>query len=151
MKNIFNPGVSSNSIHIALLLLRVGIGSLMLVHGVPKMGGLFSGGDIQFPSIFGLGATLSLCLAVFAEVICSIFLIVGLGTRLAAVPLIITMLVAVFYIHGNDPFIKQEMGIHYLLAYVLLLITGPGKFSLDQWWFNRKRITFTAPFQALPE
>ena len=102
------------------------------------MAGLTADGPVAFPSVLGLSPELSLSLAVFAEVICSVLLIVGFGTRLATIPLMTTMLVAVFYIHLNDPFVKQEMGLHYLLAYVVLFITGPGKLSLDYLLANRK-------------
>ena len=103
----------------------------MLTHGLPKLMMLFGEGPIQFPGVMGMGPELSLALAVFAEVLCSILIIVGLGTRLASIPLIVTMVIAVFYIHAADPFAVQEMGLHYLLAYVVLLLLGSGKFSLD--------------------
>ncbi len=113
-------------------LLRISIGLLMLVHGVPKMLMLFGGGEIMFPSIFGLGPTFSLVLAVFSEVVCSVLLIIGLATRTATLPLIGTMLVAVFIVHGQDPWGRKEMAILYLLVYIVLLFTGGGKCSLDQ-------------------
>ena len=131
MKNIFNPNHSTTQVDIVLLILRVGIGAMMLVHGFPKLQMLFAGGEIQFPGVMGLSPALSLGLAVFAEFLCSILLIIGLGTRLAAIPLIITMMVAVFVIHANDPFANQELGLHYLLTYLVLLILGGGKFSVD--------------------
>lgn len=115
----------------ALLLARVGIAGLMLVHGIPKLLLLFSGEPVQFPEVMGLGSTMALTLAVLAEVFCSLMILAGLGTRLAVVPLIITMLVAVFSIHGDDPFAKQELGLHYLLVYLVLLIAGSGKYSVD--------------------
>lgn len=130
MKKIFGINNNSNTIDIALLIARIGIAGLMLPHGIPKMMMLFSG-DIQFPSVLGLSAATSLTLAVFAEVFCSIFIILGLGTRLATIPLISTMLVAVLFIHAADPFAKQEPAIHYLLSYIFLLIAGSGKYSLD--------------------
>ena len=80
----------------------------------------------------GMSPALSLTLAVFAEVICSLLLLFGLGTRLAVIPLIVTMLIAVFFIHGADPFAKQELGLHYLLVYLLLLFAGSGRYSLDK-------------------
>lgn len=79
----------------------------------------------------GVGDELSLYLALFAEIGCSIFVILGCATRLVVIPLIITMLVAVFIIHAADPFVKQEMGLHYLLIYVMLLLTGAGRYSID--------------------
>ncbi len=61
----------------------------------------------------------------------SILILIGFGTRLAAIPLIITMAVAAFLIHSADPFGKQEMAILYLVVYVVLLIAGSGRYSLD--------------------
>ena len=138
MKQIINASPSAQSINVMLLIARVGIAALMLTHGLPKLASLLAGGPVQFPPLFGLSATASLALAVFAEVFCSIFLLIGFGTRLATIPLIITMLVAAFYIHAADPFAKQESSLHYLLGYTILLIAGSGKYSLD-YLLQRKR------------
>ena len=132
MNSLFKAEDHSGSVNIAILVLRVGIAVLMLVHGLPKLMTLVSGEPVQFPALIGTPA-ISLGLAVFAEVICSILILMGLATRLATIPLIITMLVAVLYIHGADPFAKQEMGLHYLIGYVVLLLTGSGRYSLDNW------------------
>ncbi|OKL38663.1 DoxX family protein [Pontibacter flavimaris] len=131
MKKLLSVYQSANSIDVALLIARVGIAALMLGHGLPKLEMLFAADPVQFPEVFGLSATTSLALAVFTEVICSILILIGLGTRLAAIPLIITMLVAVFLVHSADPFAKQELGLLFLLPYVVLLLTGSGKYSLD--------------------
>ncbi|GAA4437320.1 DoxX family protein [Pontibacter saemangeumensis] len=131
MKKLINVYQSANSIDVALLITRVGIAALMLVHGLPKLGMLLADAPVQFPAVLGLSANVSLALAVFAEVLCSLLILVGLGTRLAAIPLIITMLVAVFVVHGADPFAKQEIGLLYLMPYIVLLLTGSGRYSLD--------------------
>jgi putative oxidoreductase len=131
MKKILNVYQSATNIDVALLITRVSVAALMLAHGWPKLGMLLSNDPVQFPALLGLSATAALTLAVFAEVVCSLLILVGLGTRLATIPLIITMLVAVFLVHGADPFAKQELGLLYLLPYVILLLTGSGRFSLD--------------------
>lgn len=136
MKKFFNSNFATAQVDVVLLIIRVGIGAMMLVHGFPKLQMLMAGGEIQFPGVMGLSPALSLGLAVFAEFLCSILLIIGLRTRLASVPLIITMLVAVFVVHANDPFANQELGLHYLLSYIVLLILGGGKFSVDAFLFR---------------
>jgi len=102
----------------------------MLTHGLPKIA-LLEAEPVVFMDFMGLGAKMSLLLAIFAEVVCSVLIILGLGTRVAAIPLIITMMVAVFIVHSSDPFSTQEMGLLYLFGYLLLLIMGSGKYSMD--------------------
>ena len=114
---------------VGLLILRVGAGGLMLVHGVPKLERLMGGGGFADP--IGIGPTPSLALAVFAEVGCSIALALGLLTRLATLPLITTMLVAVLVVHADDPWSKKELGLLYLVPYLTLLLAGPGRFAVD--------------------
>lgn len=143
MKRLFNTNFNNASLHFMLLVLRVGIASFMIVHGYQKLGWLMAGGEIQLGDPIGVGMAASLYLAVFAEFFCSIFLLLGLGTRLALIPLIITMIVAVFIVHAADGFDKKELGLHYLLVYVFLLVSGPGKYSIDNMisksLYSRKR------------
>jgi putative oxidoreductase len=131
MRPIFNTNFNHNALNLMFLLLRVAIGAFMLTHGYGKLQTALAGGEIQFMDPFGLGQALSLYLAVFAEFFCSILLIFGFATRLATIPLIITMLVAVLVAHGSDPFEKKELALHYLLVYVVILVCGAGKYSLD--------------------
>ena len=74
----------------------------MLVHGYPKLMKVIEG-DFGFADPIGLGPAFSLILVVFAEFVCAIALIIGFKVRLASIPLLITMLVAAFIIHGDDP------------------------------------------------
>lgn len=115
-----------------LLLLRLGIAALMLTHGLPKLNMLLNGQAAAFGDPVGLGPATSLVLSAFAEVVCSVLILIGLATRLATIPLIINLLVAVLVVHINDPFVRQELGLLYLLSYFTLLVAGPGKFSVDQ-------------------
>ena len=131
MKKILSINKNSNTIDIALLIARAGIAVLMLTHGLPKMSMLFSGTPVQFPAVMGMSAQLSLGLTVFAEVFCSVLLLTGFATRLAVIPLIITMLVALFFIHAAGPLAKQEPALQYLLVYLVLLFAGSGKYSID--------------------
>jgi putative oxidoreductase len=131
MKKILHVNKAATTIDIALLLGRIGIAALMLTHGFPKLMLLFSDAAIQFPPVMGMSAGMSLTLTVFAEVLCSVFVLAGFATRLAVIPLSITMLVAVLLIHAADPFSAKEPALHYLLVYVILLFAGSGKYSVD--------------------
>jgi len=118
--------------NLGLLLLRLASGGMMAYsHGWGKLQKML-GGDMSFADPIGVGEELSLILTVFAEFVCGIFIALGLFTRAALIPLIITMWVAVFIVHAQDPFGKQEFGLLYLIPYLTLYFTGPGKFSLDK-------------------
>jgi len=123
---------------IGILLLRLGVGGLMLTHGIPKLFRLFGSDPIQFADPIGIGVEASLALTVFAEVICSVLIIVGLATKLATIPLLVTMFVAFFIIHADDPFQRKELALFFLIVYVVLLFTGSGKYSLDHYFLKRK-------------
>ena len=123
MKNLNTTGYNKTLLDWALLALRIFVGVGMLTHGFPKLMMLLSG-KIEFINFFGIGEKTSLILAVFAEVLCSLFVLMGLFTRFTVFPLIITMLVAVFVVHNNDPFAKQEMALLYLFHYLLIFIAG---------------------------
>ena len=117
----------------SLLLIRVVFGGAMIYgHGVPKLMKLFGDGDITFADPIGLGPVPSLLLAIFAEVFCAFLVVIGWWTRWALVPLVITMLVASFVVHLNDGFRDMEMALLYLMAYTAILISGPGKYSIDK-------------------
>ncbi|QHT67824.1 DoxX family protein [Rhodocytophaga rosea] len=130
MKKLFDTTIHASAVHICLLLLRVGSAALMLTHGLPKLSKVMDG-DFQFGDPLGIGSTPSLFMAVFAEVGCSILLILGLATRLATIPLIITMSVATFIVHTKDPFARQELPLLYLMIFIVLLVLGSGKYSID--------------------
>jgi putative oxidoreductase len=131
MKKIFSITINDQLLHFAILFFRIIIGAFMLTHGYSKLLYLFSGEEIEFLDFLGIGLKASLALAVFAEFFCSILIIIGLGTRWATIPLIVTMIVAAFIAHGADPFGKKEMALLYLSSYIVLLFLGSGKFSLD--------------------
>lgn len=137
IKTIFNSGSNSTQLSIALLIIRLAIGSFMLTHGVGKLMMLLADGPVQFADPIGIGMTLSLVMAVFAEFVCSILIILGFGTRLATLPLLFTMFVAVTVVHAADPFAVKELAALYGVVYLILSITGAGKYSLD-YYIGRK-------------
>lgn len=116
--------------HAALLLLRVGVSALMLTHGWPKFSKILAG-NFEFGDPIGIGSAPSLILATLAEFGCSILLILGFQTRLAAIILMINMFVIAFFAHASDPFGKKEMPLLFLLIYTTIFFVGPGKHSID--------------------
>jgi putative oxidoreductase len=123
---------------LALLVIRLGSGAMMLTHGIPKIGRLFGDGPVKFADPFGLGPEISLGMAIFAEVICAVLVMVGFKTRLATIPLILTMLTATFYAHWNDPFGKKELPLLYVCVFLGILAFGAGKYAVDHFVKKKK-------------
>jgi putative oxidoreductase len=130
MKKIFSSKYTSGSINFSLFLLRLSLGGLMIPHGYQKLT-QFAAKSSSFPDPFHIGGSASMSLTIFAEFFCASFIVAGLMTRLAAIPLIIAMSVAVFYSHHGEIFGDGEHAALYLGGYIALLLTGPGKISLD--------------------
>lgn len=131
MKRIYNTDLPGNSGHFALLFLRVVAACLLMTHGIPKLQRLLSGEEIQFADPYGLGQMTSFVLIMFAEVVCSILVILGAFTRLAVIPIMIGMATAVIFAHANDPFGVKEKPLLFLVIFTFLLMIGPGKYSVD--------------------
>lgn len=103
-----------------MFVFRVFLGlSMLYAHGLPKLK-KYTQLSSSFPDPLGIGSKISLLLVIFAEVICSIFLVLGFKTRLSLIPLIITMLVAAFIVHLDDPYSKKEMALLYLFGYITI-------------------------------
>lgn len=124
---------------LGLLLLRLALAAGMIgLHGWPKLEG-FDEKAAGFPDPLGIGSRFSLGLAVAAEVGAALLVGFGLLTRVAAVPLAFTMAVAAFVVHGADPLARKELALAYLAVSLFLVLSGPGRFSLDAWVFRRGR------------
>lgn len=123
---------------LGLLLLRVAPGLMMAFgHGYGKVMSLVQG-RVEFGDPIGIGPLPSLILAAFAEFVCSLLVVLGAGTRLAAVPVVVTMLVAAFVVHADDPWQRQEFALLYAVPFLTLVFTGGGRYALET-WFRRKR------------
>lgn len=131
MKRLFSIKYTDNGIAFATLLLRLALGGLIIPHGYSKLVS-FAAKSSSFADPFHIGHSTSMALVIFAEFFCGVFILLGLFTRLACIPLIIAMAVALFYAHKGDFFGQGEMATLYLLGYLALLFTGPGKISMDR-------------------
>ena len=124
---------------IGLLIARVGIGlSIALAHGMGKIDA-YSAHSSGFPDPLGVGNEISMALAIFAELVCGLLLVIGLGTRLALTQLIATMSVAIYChltIFGDTLFAapgksSAELALMYLLPFIAFMFIGLGRFSVD--------------------
>lgn len=121
----------TSTYHIGLLLVRLTFSGMMLTHGIPKLLRLIQG-DMSFGDPIGIGTTPSFILTVLAEAICPLLIIIGYKTRLASIPVIITMAVAAFIVHGADPISTKEKALLYLFAFGVIALLGAGKHSVDR-------------------
>ena len=118
-------------ISLGLLWLRLWVGLMMLLgHGVGKLTA-FSQKAGEFRDPINIGPKPSMALITFAEFFCAILIVLGLATRLAAIPLVFGMFVAAAIAHGDDSWSTKEKAMLYLVSFATLLITGPGRFSVD--------------------
>lgn len=122
MKNNFND--------FALAILRIGFSGMMLTHGIPKINMLMDNPS-AFPDVLGVGSIVALILAIIGEAVAPIFVLIGFKTKLAAIPTAITMAVAAFMVHINDDLATKEKAILFLIAFVVIALAGPGKYSVD--------------------
>ena len=120
-------------ISLGLLIIRVMAGSTMLVnHGLKKITTFDTLVESGFADPFHIGSHASLYLTIFAEAVCAGLIILGLVCRLATIPLIIAMTVALFYAHNGQIFGNGESAGVFLAIFLGLLCTGPGKYSVDR-------------------
>lgn len=133
---------------IGLLILRLGMGGYLATHGWGKLQMVLAGDFAKFGDPIGLGSALSLVLVTMAEFFCALLVMLGFATRYAAAPIVFTMAVAAFVAHANDPWTmgqgaklflsgaakswaSKEPALLFLVAFLSLMFTGAGRFSID--------------------
>ena len=131
MKKLLSVKHNAGAFNFSMLLIRFVFGcTLLLQHGLPKLM-KFATLQYEFYNFLGMGPRFSLILLLFAEVFCSLFIILGLFTRLAVIPIIIAMLVAIYGAGAGKPLLESELAILFLTASIVLLFCGPGRISVD--------------------
>ncbi|MGB1074939.1 MAG: DoxX family protein [Flavobacteriales bacterium] len=119
-----------------IFVLRVGISAMMLTHGWPKLikwiAGLAEPSAVNFMDFMGMGPFVSLSLCVVGEFVAPIAIIVGWKTKWFASVAAFTMFVAAFVAHAGDSYGDREHALLFLLPFLVLVLTGAGRWSLDQ-------------------
>lgn len=145
---VMDPGTQDAAASAGLLILRLGVAGYMITHGWSKVTMLMERQFEMFGDPIGIGPVASLVLVVLAEFLCAILVVAGLATRLAAIPIVITMAVAAFVAHGADPWTMTEAAMRFfsgaskswaskqpaltfLFVFLALVFTGAGRYSLD--------------------
>lgn len=116
---------------LGLLFLRLGgAGLLLAVHGLPKA--------LHFRQQLGLiedplhlGAWPTLGFAVVAEVLCPLLIALGWATRLACLPILGLLLIALLVVHPQWSLEEGQFGWLLLVLFGTLALTGPGRYSLE--------------------
>lgn len=150
MQRLYAPFVKGRGA-VGLLLLRLVFGLALMFHGFPKIQHATSwmGPGAPVPGFFQF-------LAAFSEFFGGLAFITGLLTPIAALGVAATMLTALITVHfkHGDPFVTMhgasfESPLEYLTLAVMLILTGPGRLSLDAFLFGR-RASAPAPASAVP-
>ena len=129
------------NLSLGILLIRIIIGVVMAFYGYEKLLNFetMAASDFWAKEVIFLGMTgkIPLGLTIFAELFCSLFLIIGLFTRLALIPLLICMgfiIVAIAkfsVISSGDNGMEVNTAFMYFVIYLAIYLTGPGNYSLD--------------------
>lgn len=138
---LFDCGTRDGVAAAGLLLLRAGVGLMMLLgHGLDKLRNFdtyqASWHVPDFFPFYFLTPSASLMATIAGEVVAAALLVLGLLTRPAAFLLGFVMVVAAFEVHGAAPWTaregpSKELALLYLLPLVVLLLTGAGAWSAD--------------------
>lgn len=123
---------------LVMFFLRIFVGFIMLTHGFFKIANYAVLSTEPMFNPIGIGSAPSLWLAIFAEVVCSFLLILGLFTRPAALVLVINMTVAAFFAHMGQDFASKELALMYWAIYIVLVVMGGGRYSIDWLIFTSK-------------
>jgi putative oxidoreductase len=130
MKRLLSVSCSDWAFNIGTLLLRLGAGALVVSHGYHKLAN-FAEDSHKFINFMGIGSSASFALVIFAEFFCGLLVLLGLFTRLTVIPIIISMSVALVKVHHNDVFGVGERAALYLTCFLVILLLGAGKASVD--------------------
>lgn len=123
----------------SILLFRIIVSlELIIVHGLKKIGIGIAHAEIV-PNPLGLPEMVNHVFATSANIVFPLFIIFGLFTRLATLPILAVTLTGYFVVHGHDPLLERDIPFMYSLAFLFIFALGPGKYSLDAKFATEKK------------
>lgn len=131
---------------LAALLLRLVFGGLFIYHGYVKIAS-YSQYLPYFPDLLGIGSKSTFLLVIFAEFVGGLLITAGFLTRLAVVPIFVTMIGAYFMAHAADPFHMKELPFAFMLLSPVVFVMGSGAFSVDRFIFKNKNTANSSQLQ----
>ncbi len=131
IRRVLDPRPTIISQDSILLVFRVLVSLAMInTHGIKKL--IYFSDTVQnIPDPFGIGGVFSTYVALLANIVCPILVILGLATRMAALQILSVTLIGFFVVHAADPWTVKDVPLMYSLAYLLIFFFGAGKYSLD--------------------
>ena len=125
-----------------ITLVRLMVGVVFVVHGSQKWFVWHPAGTVAGFAHLGFPPAAAYT-AMTAELLCGVLLVLGLFTRLAAIPIVITMAVAILKVHFANGFFVTNLGYEYALtlgiAALALVLAGPGMLAVDNLFAGRRK------------
>ncbi|AWH85679.1 DoxX family protein [Flavobacterium album] len=137
MKRLFATLLSSDLkspvYNFGILFFRIAVAAqLIIVHGLKKIGVGVAAPE-AVPNPLGLPPALNDIIAIAANTYLPFLIVIGLCTRLAALPAVCVTLTGYFIVHANDPLAVSDVPYMYSVSLLLIIILGGGRYSLDQY------------------
>lgn len=130
---ITNTNLEGKLIHIALFVFRIALSlELIVAHGLKKLGVGVAEAE-QVPNPLHLPEAFNSFFADAANLVFPLFVIFGLFTRVAVLPILAVTLTGYFILHWNDALLIKDTPFMYSLCYLFLFFVGPGKYSIDNY------------------
>lgn len=131
IKRLTNTFPDATVFHLSVLILRFAISlEIMLAHGLKKIGVGVAVAE-QVPNPLHLPEMLNEGFAIAGNLVFPVFVMLGLFTRLAILPILAITLTGYFVVHWHDSILEKDTPFMYSIVYLFILFIGPGKYSLD--------------------